>query len=252
MAKEVAKGGKVYVDGFDLTTEHTNIELALAQEAVESNCMQSDGAGTAKFMQEFELGLKSFQLTHSGYEVAGAGEIGTVTADRFGVAGTIFTVTGALGAEGDPAYSGYATNYQYQEIDGSVGGMAGYAAAGFGQGTPCFRGLILGTGTKSTTGNGGIYQLGAIASGTNALYAALHVVGATGSDLTFDVDLYSDADVGFASPTLRASFTQVAAANASEIISLATTVTDTWWRATWTVSTDDTFTIALNAGIITV
>ena len=251
MATEVVKDGAVYIDGYDLTTDHTDITLALVQNAIEANCMLADDAGTAKFMQTWLAGQKSFSLAHSGYSEAGTGKIGTVVADRWGTAGTIFTVCGAGSAIGNVAYSGYCTEYQHQEIEGSVGGMAGYAAAGFSQGTPCFRGTILGTGLKTTTGNGEAYELGAITAGTNALYAALHITGITGSDFALDVDIYSDADADFNTPALRASFTAFTAVT-SEIVSLATAVTDTFWRATWTVNSTNTFTMALNAGIITV
>ena len=251
MAKEVVKNGAVYIDGYDLTTDHTDITLALVQNAIEANCMQADDAGTAKFMQTWLAGQKSFSLAHSGYSEAGTGKIGTVVADRWGTAGTIFTVCGAGSAIGNVAYSGYCTGYQHQEIEGQVGGMAGYAAAGFSQGTPCFRGTILGTGLKSTTGNGTAYNLGAITAGTNALYAALHVTAITGSDFDLTVDIYSDSDANFSSPTKRASFSAITAIT-SEIISLATAVTDAYWRATWTISSEDTITIALNVGIINV
>lgn len=252
MSKEVVRSGKVFINAYDLTTTHTSIGLTLTQEALEANCMLADGAGTDKFMQEWLHGLKSFELTHSGYTLAGTGETNTVLDTALGTAGTVFTVCGATGASGDPAYSGYTTHYQHQEIDGSVGGMASYAAAGFGQGTPCFRGRIMGIGAKTETGNGSIYQLGAITAGTNALYAALHVTAVAGSDLSLVVDLYSAPAANFESATKRLTFTE-AMGITSEIKTLATTVTDTWWRATWTLGgSSESFTIALNAGIINV
>jgi hypothetical protein len=250
MGIETAQG-KVLVGAYDLTTSHTSYGLTLAREAIESNCMLNDTAGTAKFMQTFLHGRKSFTASMSGYTNPGVGLPSTVLAAALGTAGTIITMTGATGAAGDPAYSAYATVSEHEEIGGSVGGMTGFAAAAFGEGTPCFRGSIMGIGAKTQTGNGNIVQLGAITAGTKALYAALHVTTVTGSDLTLDVDLFSSANADMSSPTERISFTQTAGIT-SEIKSLATAVTDTYWRATWTIfGTDPSFTIALNVGIIT-
>lgn len=243
--------GKILVGAYDLTTSHTNIGLSLARESVESNCMQNDTAGTAKFMQEWIHGRKSFTFSMSGYSNPGVGLPATVLDAALGTANSIITVIGGTAAAGDTAYTALATVSEHEEISGSVGGMTAFAAAAFGEGTPVFRGKVMGVGAKTSTGNGNIVQLGAITAGTNTLYAALHVTGITGSDITMVVDLYSSASSNMAAATKRVTFTTVATTITSEIKSLATAVTDTYWRATWTLTGDvPSYTIALNAGII--
>lgn len=243
--------GKILVGAYDLTAAHTNLGLTLTQDAIDDVCMLADGAGTGKLMQSVMPGLKQFAMSMSGFTIADTDEANGVLDAAFGAAGTIITMTGYRGESGDPAYSAYSTLTEHEELGGSVGGMSAFAAAAAGQGSACFRGTILGTGAKTETGNGTGYQLGAITAGTNALYAALHVVSITGSDITLNVDLYSAAASNFVGATKRLSFTQVATTITSEIKSLATAVTDTWWRATWTIEGTASYTIALNAGIIT-
>lgn len=254
MSKIAATHSKIYVGPYDLTTNYTNIGLTLSRAAIEANCMQDDAVGTAVFMQEWLHGMKSFEASYSGYTEAGTGKVNTVLNTYFGAANTIMTMCPLTGAAGEPAYSAYMTNHQHTELDGSVGGMAGFAGAAFGEGTPVFRGTILGTGAKVITGNSSIYQLGAISAG-KAMYAALHVTAIVGDDTqSLNVKIYSDDAEAFTTPTERIAFSQVGQIIASEIESLTTAVTDTYWRATWTIANGGenvSFTIMLNAGIIT-
>lgn len=256
MSKIVASNCKLYVGSYDLSDHLTNLGLTLSQEAVDDVCMLADDAGTAKFMQTFTEGMKSHELSYSGYSEAGVGEIGTVLDNYLGDANTIVTACPQTGAAGEPAYSAYFNALEHNEIDGSVGGMHGFSGAAAAQGTVCFRGTIMGTGAKTATGNGSIYQLGAITAGTNGLFAALHVTASVGDDTqTLVVDLYSSPLANFSSSTKRLTFTTASTAATSEIKSLLTAVTDTYWRATWTVANGGasvSYTININAGIVTV
>jgi hypothetical protein len=111
----------------------------------------------------------------------------------------------------------------------------------------------MGTGEKTVTGNGNVVQLGTITAGITGLYAALHVTAVAGEDPTLQVDIYSAAASNMAGATKRIEFTAVGATITSEIKSLLTAVTDTYWRATWTIggTSGMSYTIALNAGIVT-
>lgn len=256
MAKLAATGSKLFIGPYDISDHLTNVALTLNQEAVDDVCMLSDSAGTAKIMQSFLPGLKSHELSYSGYSEAGTGEVGTVLDNYLGDANTIITVCPQTGTMGEPAYSAYISALQHNEIDGTVGGMQGFSGAAAAQGTVCFRGTIMGSGAKTATGNGSIYQLGAITAGTNGLFAALHVTASVGDDTqTLVVDLYSSPLANFSSSTKRVTFTTATTGATSEIKSLLTAVTDTYWRATWTVANGGasvSFTININAGIVTV
>lgn len=255
MAKLAATGSKLFIGPYDISDHLTNVGMTLTQEAVDDVCMLGDSAGTAKFMQSFLPGLKSHELSYSGYSEAGTGEVGTVLDEYLGDANTIITVCPQTGTMGEPAYSAYFNALEHNEIDGSVGGMHGYSGAAAGQGTVCFRGTIMGNGAKTTTANGTIYQLGAITAGTKGLYASLHCTEVAGDESqTLIVDLYSSPLANFSSSTKRVTFTTVSTAATSEIKSLLTAVTDTYWRATWTVANGGasvSFTININAGIAT-
>lgn len=255
MSKHVANSMRIYVGPYDLTTAHTNLKLELKRDPADANCMLADSEGTEQFWQTWLHGMRSFMASHSGYSEAGAGAVNTVLNGYFGADNSLITMCAPTGAVGENAYSMQALVHEHKEIDGTIGGMNGYAGAASGQGTPIVRGTIFGTGEKTVTGNSAIYQLGAITSGTNKLYAALHVTDSSGDDTqAMTIKLYSAPTGAFSSPTERVAFTAVGNGITSELKSLATTVTDTYWRATWTISgggAEVGFTFLLNAGIIT-
>ncbi len=134
------------------------------------------------------------------------------------------------GAVGDLAGSFQATVAECQP-NGTVGEF--YAAtlkADASRGIWVY-GAILATGAIVAGGNGAAQLLGAVAA-TQAVYGALHVLAAAGGTLT--VKIQSDDNAGFTSPTDRLSFT-AATGKTYQWLALAGPITDTYWRAVWTL-----------------
>lgn len=102
---------------------------------------------------------------------------------------------------------------------------------------------------RTATGNGTGVQLGAVSS-TQKMYAALHVLSVSGSATpTITVKLQSDSDNTWASPTDQLTFS-AATAIGGQISRVAGAITDTWWRASWTISgTTPSFLFVVSAGI---
>jgi hypothetical protein len=110
------------------------------------------------------------------------------------------------------------------------------------------RGTIMGTGAKTSTGNGTARQLGAV-SASQKIRASLHVIAASGTTPTLDVTVRSDNGVGFASPATQITFPQRTAVG-GEILTADGAITDDWWRVTWTIGgTNPSFTIVVAVGI---
>ena len=82
------------------------------------------------------------------------------------------------------------------------------------------------------------------------MFAALHVLSASGTSPTLDVVLQSDDNSGFSSAVSRITFTQ-ATGITSQWSTLAGAQTDDYWRASYTIggSATPTFTFALVIGI---
>lgn len=132
------------------------------------------------------------------------------------------------GAIGDVAYFLDTTKVTYEP--GMAVGSAYRMNLGFEGGSPMIRGVLLGNGTDDATGgNQTAHQFGSTPALGNTIYAALQVPAIdTG---TCDVVIESDDNAGFTTATTRFTFTQVTAAAASQILTLAGPVTDDYWRA---------------------
>lgn len=119
------------------------------------------------------------------------------------------------------------------------GGSVGEAAQLEGTFEPIARNLLKGyiaaTGTKTSTANGAGINAGAVTA-SQFLYAALHVPPTVSGTLpTLDVTIQSDSDDTWASPTTRITFTQKTAEGSQFATPVAGAITDTWWRAVWTI-----------------
>ena len=101
----------------------------------------------------------------------------------------------------------------------------------------------------SASGNGAAVQLAATDSGER-LYAALHVIAASGTTPTLDVKIQSDDASGMSSPTDVVTFTQ-ASATGAEALSALPNSADDYYRVSYTVGgTDPSFAFLVVVGIL--
>lgn len=100
------------------------------------------------------------------------------------------------------------------------------------------KGKVSQDGSETADGEGSVLNLGAVAAGST-LYAALHVLSVSGgTSPNLDVTIVSDDDGTFDSAsTTRITFNQFNAAG-SQFASVAGAITDTHYRAEWTISDD--------------
>ena len=168
----------------------------------------------------------------------------------FGSTGTVRSI-GTLADDGSAAYLMRGINLSYQVIGGQVGELAMGSVSGSTSSGPVVRGKLLHPSstarTTSSTGTG--RQLGAVASG-KSMYAALHVISASGSTPTLDVKVQSDDNGSFTTPTDRITFTQATDVT-SEWGSVAGAITDDYWRVSYTIGgTDPSFAFAVTCGLL--
>lgn len=152
-------------------------------------------------------------------------------------------------AVGALAYLGRAQETKYSMF-GAVGALTPFAID-TRYNTPVLRGVVMhpnGT-ARTTTGTGTGVQVGAVTA-TQRMYAALHVHSVSGTSTpTITVKLQSSVDNTFASPTDRITFTG-ATAISGQFSSVAGAITDTWWRAAWTITgSSPSFTFTVTAGV---
>lgn len=241
---------RIYCDSADLTGYSNKVEVKGMAEDLETTTFASAG------YKEFKGGTFSADIKLEGLWQAGdlSQPDDTFWAD-LGVNSKPITFVptpttlGSAPSVGDLSYVTKFLETQYSP-GAERGKLLAWSAEMKGN-WPVARGVVLhpqGT-ARTTTGNGTGVQIGSV-SATQRLYASLHVLSISGTSTpTITVKVQSSVDNTFASPTDRITFT-AATALGGQALSVDGAVTDTWWRAVWTISgSSPSFLFAVSAGI---
>ncbi len=236
---------RLYVAGADLTGQTNKVDFEGTLNDEDKTTFGSQG------WVERVGGLRSAKVDVDGLWWAGdAGQPDDrIWADLTGGTSVPMTLCGTSGAVGTPCYVTKALDLSYK-IGTKVGALLPFSVNTMTDG-PVGDGNILhpqGT-ARTTTGNGTAVQVGAVLTGQR-MYLGLHVLSIAGTGTpTITVAVQSNVDNTFGAPTTRATFT-AATALGGQLLSVAGPITDTWWRATWTISgTTPSFLFAVSAGI---
>lgn len=224
MTAFVVKDAKVLFD-------ERNISGILNQVGFDySNDLQEDttlDSGTRSRV----AGLNMAEVTHQGFwdvndDSNFFGNIGD-SAEH-----TVTVIPNNAGDEGVRAF--FMTSKQASYNQGaSIGEIFSFDVTAMSQGA-LVKGKVSQDGTETASGEGTVLNLGAVTAGST-LYAALHVLSASGSTPTLDVTIDSDSAVGFGdSPETQITFDQFTAAG-SQFASVAGAITDTFFRAEFTL-----------------
>jgi hypothetical protein len=134
---------------------------------------------------------------------------------------------------GNPGYFGQGILMSRDILNGTVGELATHSMT-FGGNVPVVRGFVETESTIVASGNSAGTNLGAV-SATQRLWACVHFFTAGGTTPSITVKIQSDDNSGFSSPTDRITFS-AATAKGGQFSSATGAITDTYWRAVWTVS----------------
>lgn len=243
MATQVLKDAKLYVGEYDLSGDHVSVALTYSSELQDSTTFgQTTRIRTG--------GLKDVSLTGEGFWSGGTGLVDDALFNKVGVADVPITIAPAGETLANDAYL-FRAIYGSYAPGAAVGEMLRFSvSASSSGGTGVIRGKLLHVGSETATGAEDKQELGAVAAG-KSIYASMHVLTVSGTNPTLDVLLESDADASAGGETTRITFTQ-ATDETSEWKSLAGAVTDTFWRASWTIggTNTPTFEFVLAVGIL--
>jgi hypothetical protein len=242
MATQVLTDVKLYTGEYDLSGDMSAIALNYTAELVDDTVFGDDTRSRAG-------GLKNVSLSAEGFWNGGTGAVDDVLFDNIGVADVPVTVVPGGETLANPCYLFRAIHGNYTP-GASIGEMLRFSVSAEGSGgVGVVRGNLLHVGSETATGAEDKQELGAVLA-TQSIYASLHVLTVSGTNPTLDVLLESDADGSAGGETTRITFTQATAAT-SEWKSLAGAVTDTYWRASWTIGGTDTptFEFIVSVGI---
>ena len=242
MATQILQNAKVYVAQFDLSGDINSVVLDYNADDVEETSFGDD-------THKFKGGLKQSTMSMAGGWSGGASNDAVVWT-RVGTADVPVSVGPVAGAAGEAAYLFLAEHRNFTPA-GGVGELLRYTSEARGTG-PLISGDFLFNGTETATDDGTAFQLGAVAAG-KTLYAALHVISASAGD-TLDVTIQSDSVEGFGgTPETQITFTQITGGTeASEWKTVVGAITDTWYRARWTVAGNgsESFQFVVTMGIL--
>lgn len=220
---------RLFTGGADLTGVSNKLEVAPEVEEKDTTNFGSGG------WSEMIGGLASSKISGEGqWEAADTSKVDNVQWAGLGGVGP-WTACPDNANVNDVAWLTNALTANYQ-LGGSVGDVAPWMAEASSS-WPMVRGRVghpPGT-ARTATGNGTAVQLPAVAAG-QYLYASLHVLSVSGTSTpTLTVTIASDDTSGFASPVTRISFA-AATARGGQILRAVGPITDTWYRASWTIS----------------
>lgn len=232
MASQVLTNASLYVDGVEMSGQMNALGVEYGVEALDETTF---GDGTRRN----KGGLKTTSMSHQGYWAPGT------DAEVFSSIGgsTVVTVSSTAAAAGDQAYIARTLTTTYSP-GAAVGELLAFSVDMESAG-PLVEGTVLANTTVTGNGSGTAYLLGAL-SAAQTLHAAVHIVSVTGGTLT--VKIQSDNATGFASPIDQITFSGVTT-ETGQYGTKAGAVTDTYWRANWTL-TGGSATFIVSAGIV--
>ncbi|MFI6700318.1 hypothetical protein ACIBJC_15295 [Streptomyces sp. NPDC050509] len=243
MGKFTLLDARLFAPGADLSGASNKIELTSEIEDKDTTNYRSNG------WKEVIGGLGSAEISGEGqWEAGDPSMVDNASWSTFGGLGP-YTVCPTDSTVGALAYftNGLRTDYTVGDAVGEVAPWSGTIKSSW----PLVRGQIghpPGL-ARTATGIGTALQLGAVPAGKR-LYAALHVLSVAGTTPSITVRIESDDAAGFATPITRGAFDAATTPGGQILRGDGTAVTDTYWRAAWTVSgTAPSFMFALSLGI---
>jgi hypothetical protein len=243
MANQILKDCKLIVGKYDFSGKMNALALSYGAEALDDTTFASGGT------KSNAGGLKTVSFQHEGLFDTGAGSVDEVFFGNVGLAEQPVAISPQAGAEGELAYFFKSLQTKYSP-SGKIGQLLAFSVGGEAQNSPLVRGIVGHTNTRTATGVGTAYQLGAV-SAAQKLFAALHVLAASGTTPSLVVKVQSDDTQAFTTPTDRITFAAQNAANAVWATPVAGAITDTWWRVTWTITgTTPSFQFIVPVGIL--
>lgn len=243
MALQVLRDCKLIVGKYDFSSKMNALALNYGAEALDDTTFASGGT------KSNTGGLKTVAFQHEGLFDTGVGSVDEVFFGNVGLAEQPVAISPEAGAEGELAYFFKSLQTKYSP-NGKVGQLLSFSVGGEAQNSPLVRGIVGHNTTRTITGVGTAYQLGAV-SAVQKLFAALHVLAVSGVTPSLVVKVQSSSNQAFTVPNDRITFTAQNAANAVWATPVVGAITDTWWRVTWTITgTTPSFQFIVPVGIL--
>lgn len=221
MATFVLTDSGIFVHEHEITDAAGALSVETSVDTPDATTFGSGG------WREFLPALKTTAFGVDGYADFGTDLSDEALFGKLGLADRVISVVPEGPTEGNIAFSATCVAGSYSGIGGAIGDIAGFQL-GAQASSYTTRGTLMHYGEETNAHDGTGFQLGAASS---AIYGALHVFSGTGS---ITVEIESDDNSGFTTPTTRLTFTAVAGTSSAEWATATGAISDTWWRMTAT------------------
>ena len=240
MAKFVFNDGKVFSGGYDLSSHITSVNLDITAEELDATTINSGG-----FRSKLG-GLKDSTLSMDGFFEAGAEKPDALLGASIGNELIVTTVPDS--GVGNTAYFMKSRLFSYSMF-GTIGEIAPFSISKSQSSDKVVQGKVEIDSDLTATGASSGIQLGAVGA-SEKIYVAIHCYGVSGTSTpTITFKLQSDDNASFTSPTDVITFSDITAIGA-DFQSLAGSITDDYWRLSYTISeTTPSFSIHATIGI---
>lgn len=235
---EIIRNAGIWVAQYDLQGSMNSVALNMTVDAQECTAF---GAGS----RQYAIGLPRVPLSAVGYPKDDAADA------------AVFGLTGLMGLPvtigkdrsiGALAFVGSFLDGSYQSVF-DVARVRQFQLNGEVSDRSLGRGRIMHIGAGVTaTGAGAAQELRAISAGKKA-FATLHLTAKSGTTPAFTGKIESDDNADFSSAVTRATFSALSNTVGSQLVAIDGAITDTFWRAAWTISgTSPSFDFAMALG----
>ena len=234
MSQLVLQNAKIFFHGANLQTDLNQVDVNTARAMLNATVFGDT------FMRN-RAGIASVTASITGFFNAGTNPDKPYPTflDQLGSNDRLVSVFPTTIEEGSTTNKGIAFNASQSRfnLQGRHGDLLGFDAAFAGRGhrlleVTCLKDASVNMETASQ--NWTAFNVGAV-SASQYLYAGLHVLENQGTSPTLDLKIQSDDAAGFGSATDRVTFTQATTRGSQYATRVAGAITDTYWRASWTL-----------------
>lgn len=246
MGTQILTDCTLWLNQYDVTANVTELGGNIEKAEIESTTFGSPVDANGKKCRERKAGIEDSRLDLMTFWDPAL--IEGVAMPLVGSSNNVLAAT-VGGAQGDVCYFNRGEllavkpGWPIGQMAKFDTGVASSSAEGVVRGK-----LITPKATRTATGNGTATLVKAVAAGQK-VYGLAQVFTVTGATPSMTLKIQSDDNIGFTTPTDRLTFTAFTTAG-FEMQSLAGAITDTYWRAVWTISgTSPNFTFGVCLGI---
>lgn len=235
----------IIVDGVAASTEFSRVRVTLNQELKEHTRLSDPARWYVP--KHYSIEAQGEVLLQWGEDLT-APWMEQATAGPLSHSPLVVTIAPDL-AVGNEVYIFRGVGKEFEE-DGTLGEVlrADVTMGGAGDGRCVAAKRLLRAAQTAAAGTGEAVHLGPVSAG-QALRAALHVIGTTGTPAGTTFSLVSAPDPALSAPTTRASFAAGTSDRLGEWLEDDASVTDEWWAVQWSGFAGTQFTASISAGV---